>query len=262
MKFVYWNSKKHAEFSTISDILTDVSPDVLFLAETEEQLIVSNYSLLAASGFEHFENPGCDRIIVIKKTTTILNLSKQAHYYSALKDPVNDVTIVSVHLPSQMYQPMDGLKSHLRDFRQEVDEEFGSSLEKNILLIGDFNINPFEKPMIDFDGFSASNSRNLRKEAVHLRKRKALYYNPTWTLYSNNIFPGTMYYQRPSASAFDVLEHHFLDQVVMSYSMSKRIAHESISILENTVSSIFFDAKSNTVQHSDHLPLTYEYKLA
>lgn len=262
MKFVYWNSKRHAEFSTISAILTHVSPDVLFLAETEESLIVPNYGVLGAAGYEHFQNPGCKRILIIKKIATRLNLSKQSDDFSALRDPENNIIIISVHMSSQMHHHMDELTDSLNDFRHDIDNEFGSSLETDIVIIGDFNISPFEKPMIGFNGFAASNSKNLRKEAVSTRKRrKALYYNPTWTLYSRNIFPGTKYFKRPSGSSFDVLEHHFLDQVVLSYSMCKRITHESISVLESTASKIFFDSKRNKIILSDHLPLTYEYQL-
>ncbi len=261
MKFIYWNSKKHNDISTILEILIQESPDILFLAETDESLVTSHISDLKLNNYEHFENPGCTRIVIIKKISLKLSLSRQDTYYSALKDHLNDVTIISVHLPSQMFQHIDALKSFIRDFRNEIDNEFGDSLDKNILLIGDFNINPYEKPMIDFDGFSASNSKNLRKEVVHLKAKKSLYYNPTWTLYTKNHFPGTKYYRRPSGSAFDILEHHFLDQVIMSYSMSKKIAYESIDVLEKTKTKIFFNTTSNEVILSDHLPLIYEYKL-
>jgi hypothetical protein len=263
MKFVYWNSKKHTDFATIKGLLADdVCPDVLFLAETDEKLIVSNYSELKKYGYEHFENPGCFRIIIIKKLGTRLNLGMQSDRFSALRDPENDVTIVSVHLPSQLHRSMDQSKLYFRQFRHEVDNEFGSSVEKNILIIGDFNVNPFETPMIGFDGFSASNSKNLRKEVTRDSELRELYYNPTWTLYGKNMFPGTLYYDRPSGFSFDILEHHFLDQVVMSYCLSKKIAHESISIVKSTVNTDFLDNVTNKTTHSDHLPLSYEYKLA
>lgn len=261
MKFIFWNSKSHSTFSTILEILDRECPDILFLAETDVSLISSNLKELNSKDYDHFENPGCPRIIIIKNVNLNISLSIQNAYYSALKDNSDDVTIISVHLPSQMYQHVDGLKNFIRNFRNEIDEEFGSSLDRSILVIGDFNINPFEKPMIDFDGFSASNSKRLRKEAVHLKSKKALYYNPTWMLYQKNAFPGTKYYRRPSQSSFDILEHHFLDQVVLSYCMSQRITFESINVLEKTASNIFFDSVANKINLSDHLPLIYEYKL-
>jgi len=262
MRFIYWNTKKNSDASVILEILNEEFPDVLFLSETEESLILNILSQLDSINYKHFENPGCDRIKIIARKNLNVSLSKQSTYYSALRDSENDVTIVSVHLPSQLYQNIDGLKGFMRDFRHEIDQEIGSSVNDNIILIGDFNINPFDKPMIDFDGFSASNSKTLKKESVHLSKRKSLYYNPTWMLYAKNNFPGTIYYRRPSAFSYDVLEHHFLDQVLLSYNMSQNIFSEKISILEKTTHHTFFDATSNSIKLSDHLPLIYEYKIA
>jgi hypothetical protein len=261
MKIIYWNSKQHADFSTIKDILLDEVPDILFLSETNEATITSNLAELNISNYEHFDNPGCSRIIILRKSERKLSISRQDYYYSAVKDISSGVIIISVHLPSQMYQSMDGLKSYIRSFRDEIDVEFGNSSSKDILVIGDFNINPFEKPMIDFDGFSASNSRKLRRSATHLKSTRELYYNPTWTLYGKNNFPGTKYFKRPSGSAFDILEHHFLDQVLVSFSLSQKIVSECVKVLEVTTNKMFFDIPSNSVLLSDHLPLIYEYEI-
>ena len=262
MKLLYWNTKGCSDFLLIKSLLNQENPDALFLSETNESLIISHLDELRKINYEHFENPGCDRIIIIKKKSSLLLLSKQSTYYTSIKDSKNKVSIISVHLPSQMFQHIDGLKSHIRDFREEIDTQFGSSLTENILIIGDFNVNPFEKPMIDFDGFAASNSIKLRKKATHLGKEKILYYNPTWTLYKANKFPGTKYFKRPSGSSFDILEHHFLDQAVLSYYMSQNIKSENIEVLYQTAECVFFDHIKNSISLSDHLPLIYEYLMS
>lgn len=261
MKLIYWNSKQQLKFLIVKAILTEESPDVLFLSETDEEIITSNKNELFIIGYEHFENPGCTRVIIIKKIEIELSLSLQSAYYTCVKCLKTNLNVISVHLPSQMFQHMDALKSYIRFFREDIDNEIGASSESDIVIIGDFNVNPFEKPMIDFDGFSASNSINLRKKVTHLTRTKELYYNPTWKLYSNNNFPGTKYFKRPSASAFDILEHHYLDQVVLSYSLSKKIVFEKINVIEETKTNLFFDKKTFTVLESDHLPLMYEFKL-
>lgn len=262
MKCVFWNIGEPSNFSAVLDILKHEAPDIFFLAEMPQEKIVDYEANLMAIGYEYYLNPGCIRVSIIKKIIFKVNLGRQATYYSCVKETTNKVHIIAVHLPSQMYQSIDGLKSFFRRFRSEIDMEIGDSLDENILLIGDFNVNPFDKPMIDFDGFSASNSINLKNEAVHLSERKSLYYNPTWLLYGTNHFPGTKYFKRPSASSFDILEHHFLDQVLLSYRLRKNIIFEKIRILEKTNCFIFFDATKNAICLSDHLPLIYEYKFA
>ncbi len=261
MKLIYWNTKEIADFSSIFDILKDESPDIFFLSETKEEIIVANSMELDKLNYEYFLNPGCKRINILKKKPLKVNLGKQSSYYTSIKETHSKLTIISVHLPSQMYQSNDALKSFLRDFRNEIDDEIGNSLIENIIIMGDFNVNPFEKPMIDFDGFAASNTVNLRSEATHLTKKKSLYYNPTWLLYKNNHFPGTKYFKRPSGFSYDILEHHFLDQVVLSYKMIKNIQNEKISVLEKTTNFSYFNAITNNIELSDHLPLIYEFDL-
>jgi len=262
MKCIYWNTKGTSNLLSILDIIKQESPDILFLSETLEETLTANVEELNKMEYEHFSNPGCDRIVIIKKKDLELKLGRQSTYYSALKDDKAKVNIISVHFPSQMFNHIDGLKSFIRDFRNEIDAKIGSSLSENIMIIGDFNVNPFETPMIDFDGFSASNTINLKGEVSHLERKKALYYNPTWLLYRKNHFPGTKYFKRPSGSSFDILEHHFLDQVVLSFHMSKKLKFENIDVLEKTRGFSFFDTKKNKVTISDHLPLIYEFKLA
>jgi len=261
MKIIYWNTKQHQDFSTIQEIIVEQNPDILFLSEISENIIIKNYSILKSIQYEHFENPGCSRVLIIKKKSVNLVLSRQNNYYTTVKELKTNTFIISVHLPSQMYQSIDALKSFIREIRNEIDIYIGSSSQKDILIIGDFNMNPYEKPMIDFDGFAASNSKKLKKEVTHLKTKKELYYNPTWTLYSNNSFPGTKYYKRPSTTSFDILEHHYLDQVVLSYSLSQKLISETINVLKNTKNKFFFDLISNTIKLSDHLPIIYEYKI-
>jgi len=233
----------------------------LFLAETDANLLKNQSDVLKDCSYEHFDNPGCSRIVILRKTKLKLSLGRQDNYYTTLRDLTTNIFYISVHLPSQMFQHMDALKSFIRTFRGEIDDEIGNSSKQDILIIGDFNVNPFEKPMIDFDGFSASNSKSHRKEVTHLRSKKELYYNPTWTMYGKNNFPGTKYFRRPSASSFDILEHHYLDQVVLSYSLSQKLTSESINVLEFTTNKTFFDSTSNSILQSDHLPLIYEFKI-
>lgn len=261
MKIIFWNTKKHADFSTIEDILIDEFPDLLFLAEFDQTIAISKTEELKKSGYEHFPNPGCSRIVIIKKCMINLSISRQDHYFSSVKDVSTNINIISVHLPSQMHQSLEALKSKIRDFRNDIDNTFGNSTLKDIIIIGDFNISPFEKAMIDFDGFSASNSKNLRTHATHLGSKKELYYNPTWVLFGKKYFPGTLYYRRPSRSSFDILEHHILDQVLISYSLNKKITSENLEVLESTSNKTFFDYSSNSVYLSDHLPIVYEFKM-
>ena len=261
MNIAYWNTKNNNNIDSIIDILTCKNIDILFLSETKKEFIEINNDNLLKNGFEYFENPGCERVAIIKKTSFEIELKQQNYYYTVVRDTKDDINVISIHSPSQMFQNMKALKEFIRDFRNTIDNEIGSSLEKKIIVIGDFNINPHEEAMIDFDGFLATNTTRGRQTITHLTKQRTTYYNPTWQLYSRTNFPGTKAFKRPSASVYDVLEHHLLDQAVISQNLLSSLQSDSIEVIEDTVNFTFFDKVKNTTLGSDHLPLLYTFKL-
>lgn len=261
MTIVYWNTNNLKNLDRVIDIIITKKPDVIFLSEIDKNLIEMSNKQLTACDYEYFENPGCDRVAVIKSKKFELELKLQHHYYTVTYQAETDTSIVSIHLPSQMFQHMKALKEFIRDFRTTLDDEIGSSLEKNIIVIGDFNVNPHEDSMIDFDGFLATNSTESRDTITHLQKKRTTYYNPTWLLYSRKHFPGTKAFNRPSGSSYDVIEHHFLDQVVISKKLLNNIEKDIIEVVEKTNKFSFFDDNKNCILGSDHLPLQYKFKL-
>lgn len=261
MKCIYWNTKSIQDVNRIADLLMQELPDFFFLSEINKHLLETNNDKFISLGYEYYLNPGCERVSIIKNLKTEAQLGIQNKYFTTVKAIDINTYIISLHLPSQLFQHMDSLKEYIRDLRLRIDIEIGPSDEKQILLIGDFNVNPYEKPMIDFDGFLATNSTKARRKIVHLGNTKNIYYNPTWQLYSRKSFPGTKYFPRPSASSYDIIEYHFLDQVVISQLLSEKIHDEKIKVIESSSNYSFYNIENNSVEGSDHLPLSYQFSL-
>lgn len=261
MKFIYWNTKNTISLDYVIDILNEENPDLFFLSEIDEKLLEEEQHIFNGFGYQYFPNPGCERVKVIRKNDFSVELSLQTKYYTVVKSEENDLHIISVHLPSLMFQNFDSLKEFIRDFRTNIDAEIGFSLEERILIIGDFNVNPFEKPMIDFDGFLATNSVNSRNEITHLGKTKQLYFNPTWQLYSRLHFPGTKHFKRPTGASYDILEFHYLDQVVISQKLRDDLQKDHICVVEETSNFVYLNKAKNSIEKSDHLALIYNITL-
>jgi len=258
MKCLYWNTKNIKTIDQIIDLLNFSKPNFLFLAEIDEQIITDNKKFLSKIDYEHFANPGCSRVLIIKKVDTKCNLNLQTYYYTTVYIPLIETYIISVHIPSQIHNSMDSLKSFLRQMRIEINQSIGESYDQKILVIGDFNANPFESPLINLDGFAATNTTFFRRKVKSFMTSQSLYYNPTWKLYAQNNFPGTTFFQRPSGYSYDILEHHFLDQAILSRKLFKSIKKEEIRLIYLTSNTTFFDIKNNKILLSDHLPLELE----
>ncbi|MDR4954008.1 hypothetical protein REB14_17650 [Chryseobacterium sp. ES2] len=262
MKLIFWNTKKINNFRIIMSILNDESPDFLFLAEFNYNELNPYISELNSINYEHFLNPGCDKILIIKKKEIVdIDLSLQHTDYSAIYIKSIDIYIISVHMPSQLNYGLDALKHNLSEFKFQFENHIGNSEQKSILLIGDFNVNPFESPIVNYDGLSATNTTNFSAIKVFRGQENHIYYNPTWKLYTNINFPGTFRKTRPSNSSFDVIDHHYLDQVIISHKFLKRINNEQINTVLQTTEFNIFDLTLNKIIHSDHLPIKYEFQL-
>lgn len=261
MNYTYWNTNNIRANDMIVEIAKIENVDLFFLAEFNKNQLTELEADLEKNDYELFENPGCKRITIIKKKTINLDLSIQNPYYSVVVHKETGINVVSLHLPSQLWQSLDSLKEFMRDLRNNLDNEIGTSAEAKILLIGDFNVNPYESPMTHYDGFLCTNSPKAKHTINHLGKSRTTYYNPTWQLYSRVNFPGTKQFNRPSTTSYDVLEFHYLDQVVISQKLLESIEEESINVIENTKNFTFFNQEKNVIELSDHLPLIYKFKI-
>lgn len=260
MKLMYWNTNGFIDFKTFNELLVEYAPDILFTSETSEELINNFKDEFDKIGYINQENPGCERVKIFARKNLYCELGIQNKFYTSII--VNNITIISVHLPSQMFHHLESLRDYLRKFRNKIDSEIGNSSEKSILIIGDLNVNPYEPALINFDGFMATNSIKARGKIKTIDSEDARepYYNPSWRLYSNNMFPGTKKFPRPSGSSYDIIEFHLLDQVLISNKLKDSIEEDKIEIITSTSSYKLLNEQYNRVDYSDHLPLFYQFK--
>lgn len=262
MKIIFWNTKNVANFDIILSIIEQEQPDLFYLAEFSNSEIIKHKKSLETINYEYFINPICDKIITLKeKKLSNISLSIQHKDYSCIYYRNYDLHIIALHMPSQMSYNLDALKYNLSIFKSEFENHIGYSDDKNILLIGDFNVNPFESPIISFDGLGATNTINFNSRKTFRGSEQSIYYNPTWNLYSKKHFPGTFRKTRPSNTVFDIIDHHLLDQVIISQKLLKVIKNDNLDIIYKTSDFDIFDEAKLKINFSDHLPIKYEFEI-
>lgn len=267
MNFLYWNVNKKNLASYIADACIENESDVIIL--TEHEYIDTNFLIRRLKEFsKDFDIERVDpesRILLLHSTKAKVNIIEETEYYSVFKiTSKNDIILLfAVHLPSQYRQD----RNDLNMFAGKISSEF-DKLEERLkiyksIVVGDFNLNPFDDGMVSVWGFNAVMCPDIaRKETrTYLYEKKKFYYNPMWHLMGNtlNITKGTYYYSSDAKSYF----WYTFDQVLIRPELLSNFNVEDLKIINSIYdNSLLTDSKQpNQRAISDHLPIKYKIEL-
>lgn len=274
MRILFWNTGRRPVADLLGDLgrLRDV--DVFVLAEVVDPVgnVVSRLNRDAKRIYSSVQ----ERLAKsVKRPLHILTRLPEGRV-EALRDSAGvtvkrvfpiiglDFVIVAVHLRSKLFQdPEDqafGAMSVNRDI-EVIEEQVG---HRRTLVIGDFNMNPFERGLVSFDCFHAVMSRNTARR----RSRKVgdderrFFYNPMWNHFGDRPpGPPGSYYRRGSGRT----EYfwHMFDQVLLRPDLLDYFPDDGAEILTRIGrrSLLGHDGIPDFKAGSDHLPLFLELSI-
>jgi len=162
-----------------------------------------------------------------------------------------------VHLSSKRNRSDLHLQYAAGILRGDIEAQEKVLKTENTVVVGDFNMNPFEAGMTATGAMHALPCYKLASRMVSRTVDGASYnmfYNPSWRLLGDrDQSAGTYYY---SDSSHDTLYWHVFDQVVIRPRFGKRLLSDSVRV----VTSICGDslARPSGYPHvSDHFPLAF-----
>jgi hypothetical protein len=129
-----------------------------------------------------------------------------------------------------------------------------------LVLLGDFNMNPYERSMNLAAGLNAMMTRDCVRAGTrkHLKKEYELYYNPMWSLFGDNTDgpPGTVY----DVSNQGPYGWSMFDQVLFNHSIVDLF--EKVQILDEAGIYRLTDdrGRPDKKNASDHLPILVSLK--
>lgn len=136
---------------------------------------------------------------------------------------------------------------------------------KRTIVIGDFNSNPFDEPMIAADGLHAIMSKReaSRRFRTVDNEQFEFFYNPMFRLLDrdDDSPPATYFY-----NGSNTVEHfwHMLDQVVIRPELITQFDSESLRIVDRIGGTTLLDdfGRPDERAGSDHLPIVFSVDLS
>ncbi|MCR4317971.1 MAG: hypothetical protein NUW37_16630 [Planctomycetes bacterium] len=270
MRVVFWNVHDRVEIQMLVSIANDNNADILLLAEFNSDVGELVQTLNSSSNRRYTELRG----IPGQKITAISTFGPDDFDFSEQKQglilhfrkPGFLPTIIAcVHLPSK--RESDEAEAdqayYARDFAlvlRTIEQDYKHS---NTLIIGDFNMNPWESGMMDADAFNSIPCLKTAPRSglyrVFGKSEYSFFYNPTWNLLGDwNGAPGSFFY---GSVGLKSLYWNMFDQIIMRPDMAERLNKDSFRILTSS-----FDANLlNNLGRpgiSDHLPIYFELDLS
>ncbi len=204
---------------------------------------------------------GCDHIHILGKHG--LHMDPQLHTDRSSIQVINNNTILCcVHLSSQIYS--DNTDRREIEIEQIIDDILAIEEElnvKNTIVVGDFNINPYDSSCISaryFHGIPIY-EESKRQSRIITGKEFHMFYNPMWNFLGDFNEPFGTYYHNSG----DTINTYWniYDQVIIRPALRKRFVDKNLRIItETTTTSLLNKRKHPNGKISDHLPIVFEIK--
>lgn len=259
MNIMFWNTKRTTRFEVLKNLITEYDCDIAAFAEFngESKRLIS---MLSDSGFDYYFVPimVCDRIHIFTKIKPEkVDHFGESEYYTIKSFPhklFGRILIAFVHFTSKTHSDENDQLEESKVFRSDLERDENLLKTSNTIVLGDFNMNPFEKGMLSARALNAFPTKNevQRKERTVKGKSYRFFYNPMWSFFGDRHIPlGSYYY---NASKHYTLKWNIFDQVLVRPEIMDKLNIQDIKIISD-VGDINLCSNSGKPTISDHLPL-------
>lgn len=276
MKIGFWNVGTKNDLSDMLVSWTNERQlDIICLAEVSDNVKLSFLKKINKSGTtKSFKQVKCakSKITIISSYSASVFKDK-SHKYSSGRWTAHKIQIpglitfnlLAVHFHSKVNWSEASLSLECVNFSRDIELIESITKCKNTVLIGDFNMNPFE------NGLVAANGINAIPDLEYASKRKKgrridginynYFYNPMWNFFGDFNKPYGTHYCRPSGHISH--EWHIYDQLILRPSMKQYFDKPFVEITTNiSGSSLITNLKRpDNKNYSDHLPIIFNLKI-
>ncbi len=264
--FLFWNLNRKPLQNQVATLCREHEVDIMILAESK----LSRTTLLEAlnpgqdSKFRTPFNPSTRLSFFIRYPARCLRLVHDdggVAIRRLIPSIGPDILLVAVHLPSKLhYSDTDQAFGAIRVMEaiQRAESKVGHT---RTIVVGDFNMNPFEAGVVGAGGFHAVMDRQiaLRGERTVQGEQYQFFYNPMWSRMGDSSTgpPGTYY--RSISSPINFF-WNTLDQVLIRPDLLELFWDTKLQVVCDVAGESLLSANGipDTSFGSDHLPLVFE----
>lgn len=265
---LFWNTNRKPLSDAIANIVEQEFVDILILAECaiEDSSLLK---ILNRHGPEfHFPSNLNPRIKVFCRFPGKYVIPAFDSGLVSIRRVVlparDEILLVAVHFPSKLYWSDQSQAMECPNLSATITEQERVVGHSRTVVVGDFNMNPFEDGIVGAGGLHAVMSRKVaeREERVVQGRAYPFFYNPMWGQLGDSP-------ERPSGSYYYERAEHVnyfwntFDQVLLRPQLMDRFRSDQLKILDRAgdISLKMADGRPDRKAGSDHFPLLFRLDL-
>jgi len=269
INFLFWNTYKNPLIEEILELIHIHNINFLILLENPDNpnLIkaLKNYN----PDFKRFPSKIFNKAKIFSsiKNIEINEITGHGSYgiYLLTHPLIKEHLITITHFPSKINWSKPG--DHLTlcsELKNDIEEEERNYETKHSIVVGDFNMNPFEEGLVNSGGLHNTNNKEIALTiSRNIQKRQYNYfYNPMWNFFGDNSrgkVSGTHFYNTYSHTNYF---WNIYDQVMIRPDLLESFEENHLDIISE-IGEIellkYVNGYSRVNKdYSDHLPLKFK----
>jgi len=187
-------------------------------------------------------------------------------FHKLLRPGLDPALIVSVHLRSKLSASENDQYARVRRLSEEIVRLETTEKTTRTVVVGDFNMDPFDVGMQACDGMHALLSKQEiavhRGARIHDTRSYRMFFNPAWRLHGEQSDgpPGSYYFRGDGVL---VQYWHLFDQVLVRPALVDGLSVSGVRILDAVAGGSLLDSsgRPDRIRFSDHLPLLFHLRI-
>lgn len=285
MVIAFWNINNNTDLADVLlDLVKENDIDILLLAESHKSpnnkrgcvvddilldFITKSKSKLASTFYiipnSDFRvkvmsslDPGC-----FNPKNTLFNSSRWFAFYIDIPGIIK-LNIFPVHFYSKINWSEISLALECVNFSRDIDLVERNTNCTNSILIGDFNMSPYEYGVVASNGIHALQDLDYLASKIKGKEIDGTFYkyfyNPMWNFFGDETTPyGTIYHRTPGHISH---EWNIYDQIILRPDLKNHISKKSTKIITKIAGQSLlkrYDRPDD--KYSDHLPIMINLKI-
>ncbi len=263
-RIVFWNVNRKDLTSAVCDLVTATNADILILNECL-QPIKGVLKELNASAKQSFYVPKYSKKESRFHCLCRIESMDLKELHNGFRTSIRRLMLAGVevifgliHGPDLRNYDEMNRTSLARDVMDEIQYIKDRRKHDRVILLGDFNLNPFDPAMNLAAGYNAMMTRDCIRggQRTFGEKEYDFYYNPMWSLLGDGS-------EGPAGTVYDTSGQgpygwSLFDQVLLSHSVVDRFKRVQILTHAGELNLIDSRGRPNSDIASDHLPILVE----